>query len=526
VRAANVGIIPAGHPGAGTKAWLFADELMVNPKPEARAPQPSAPMVAAEPASPPSPRRNLSLTLIPPSPVSDKITLDIRGAVWDHGDAERTFELRFYLDEEKPERLLHQQKVTVKPHAAGDAAFRWPTAGKQGKHRILLAARASSNDTSPGSTSFRSSGFGTAAPPSPKQSFGEASPKAGAWERDVREAREVVVQPIEVIASETRSLKRLGGAWVDIYHHDEAEGRPFNAELGKMTDADWRALVQAMHETDQNLLVITMMFQNFTHRGRHTIETAGYQGKAYYPSKLVAGRMPIASQDPLETILSEADRLNMQVMPGVGCYAFFDYTPGSLAWHKKVADELWDRYGRHPSFYGWYVSEEKDGSLGNAEERQEIVEFFRDFRTHARRLAPDKPVMLATNCYHLRGAEETYRKLLPNLDIICPFAFHRMPAGDLAGEEAANLMQSLCDAAGCHLWMDLETFVFRNGSELHPRPIDGLVSDLRRFPNFEKTLHYQFPGLMSSTKMPRQPGGPASVKLYEDYQRYLREGWR
>ena len=85
-----------------------------------------------------------------------------------------------------------------------------------------------------------------------------------------------------------------------------------------------------MHDVDQNILVITMMFQNFTHRGRHKIETEGYQGKAYYPSKLFPGRMPIASQDPLEAILSEADRLDMQVMPGVGCYAFFDYTPGSL----------------------------------------------------------------------------------------------------------------------------------------------------------------------------------------------------
>ena len=135
-----------------------------------------------------------------------------------------------------------------------------------------------------------------------------------------------------------------------------------------------------------------------------------------------------------------------------------------------MADELWERYGHHPSFYGWYVSEEKDGGLGNAEERREIVEFFREFTPHVRRLAPDKPVMLAPNCYHLRGAEETYRKLLPHLDIICPFGFHRMPGGDLTGEEAATLMQSLCDEAGCHLWMDLETFVFRDGGELHPRP--------------------------------------------------------
>ena len=31
VRAVNVGVIPAGHPAAGHKAWLFVDEILVNP---------------------------------------------------------------------------------------------------------------------------------------------------------------------------------------------------------------------------------------------------------------------------------------------------------------------------------------------------------------------------------------------------------------------------------------------------------------------------------------------------------------
>ena len=31
VRAVNVGIIPAGLPAAGRKAWLFIDEILVNP---------------------------------------------------------------------------------------------------------------------------------------------------------------------------------------------------------------------------------------------------------------------------------------------------------------------------------------------------------------------------------------------------------------------------------------------------------------------------------------------------------------
>lgn len=431
---------------------------------------------AASHAKPP-----ISLTLIPPSPVTEQITLDIRAAVRNDEETARQFTVAFYLDEEKPGQRLHQETLDVAPKTPAGIKFRWPAKGHAGQHRVLLVAQS-------GETTHR-------------------------FER-----------PLEIIASDARSTRRLGGAWVDLYHHDPAEGKPFDAELAKMTGPQWRELVRAMHETDQNLLIITMMFQNFTHRGRHQIETAGYQGRAYYPSRLFPGRMPVASPDPLDAILSEADRLGMHVMPGVGMYAFFDYTPGSLAWHKKVAAELWERYGHHPSFYGWYVSEEKDGGLGDAGERREIVEFFRQFTAYARGLAPDKPVMLAPNCFHTRGAESTYRELLPHLDIICPFGFHRMPDGDSRGEETAAQMQSLCDDAGCHLWMDLESFVFRNGVELHPRPILGLVSDFTRFPNFEKTLHYQFPGLMGAPWMSRQPGGEASVKLYQDYRRFLEVG--
>ena len=420
----------------------------------------------------------ISMTLIPPSPVTDKIELDIRGAVRNTSGAAMKFDVAFYLDDEKAGKPLYRASLDVAAHAVEGLKFRWPTSQNAGKHRLVMIAKA-------GGKELRSE------------------------------------QPIEILASDIRSNRRLGGAWVDIYHHNLKEGVPFNDELAKMTEQNWRELVRAMHNTEQDILVISMTFQNIIPRKQHKIETEGYPGKAYYPSKLFPGRMPIATHDPLEVIFDEADKLGMHVMPGVGCYAWHDYSRGSLEWHKKVAREIWDLYGHHPSFYGWYICEEAKGSLGDAEERKEIVEYFKEFTPFAHGLAPDRPVMLAPNCFWVSGAEETYKQLLPNLDIICPFGFHRM-RGSLTGEQTAVLLQSLCDEAGCHLWMDLESFVFRNGVELYPRPIDGFVSDFTRFPNFEKTLHYQFPGLMSSPEMTRKPGGAATVELYEDYRRYLR----
>jgi hypothetical protein len=256
------------------------------------------------------------------------------------------------------------------------------------------------------------------------------------------------------------------------------------------------------------------------------IEKDGYKGLAFYPSKLFPGRMPITAVDPVEDVLSEADKNGMQVFVAVGLYAWFDFSKGSLEWHKKVAKELWERYGRHPSFYGWYVSEEMDGGLGNAHQRKDIVDFFRKFSVFIHKLTPGKPIMLATNSQHIRGAEETYKKLLPNLDILCTFGFHRMPKGDYTGEQAADALQKLCNAASTHLWLDMEVFTFEHGAPgtldaLVPRPINGLLSDLHRFPNFEKIICYQFPGLMNSPAMSIKPGGENTVKLFLDYKKYL-----
>jgi hypothetical protein len=232
--------------------------------------------------------------------------------------------------------------------------------------------------------------------------------------------------------------------------------------------------------------------------------------------------MPVACENPVEIILNEADKHGMYVFLPVGLYAWFDFSRGSLEWHKEVADELFELYGHHKSFYGWYVSEEIFGDLGKSAKRcQEIEEFFFEFQRHCRAMAPCKPLMLAPNCHFVPCAAESWRKVLEHCDIICPFGFHRMPALDISGDEAAKLMQNLCDDAGSHLWMDMEVFSFAKDMALYPRPIDNVVEDLNKYTNFEEILCYQYPGLMNAPWASKKPGGEATVKLYMDYYQFL-----
>src|SRR5690606_7333006 len=264
--------------------------------------------------------------------------------------------------------------------------------------------------------------------------------------------------------------------------------------------------------------------------GKHGTTVDNYAGQAFYPSTLYVERVPLAANDPVEAILSEASKLNMHVFVGVGMFAWFDFTQESLQWHKNVAKELWDKYGHHRSFYGFYVSEESGGNLDNWESeeamrlkrKKEIVDFFREFKAFCNDMAPAKPIMLATNSMQVPTGLDTYPALLQNLDILCPFGFARMPEGDLTGKEAADLLQSLCDVAGSHLWFDLETFLFNEDQSLYPRPIEEIIHDLNLFKNFEKILCYQFPGVFNDPDMSIRVGEERTLKLFKQYQEYLK----
>lgn len=421
----------------------------------------------------------IALTLIPPSPVSNKITLDIRAGL--KNKTRQTVDKAnavFYLDTKSAANILHKEEVSIAADSVALVKFPWKTEGAEGKHRIIF----------------------------------ELTIKDQVFETE----KEIVV-----LESATRSTDRIDGAWFGFYHWSEDEGKYWNADIKKMKDKDWEEMMEAQSKIGMNIIVIQEIFRNPTaYAHKHTMEQDGYQGIPYYPSALYPGKVELASDDPLEAVLAAADKNNMHVFIGIGLYAWFDFSEASLSWHKQVADEIWRQYGHHPSFYGWYISEEQDGGLGSEEDRANIVHFFKEFKQHVWKYGPEKPIMLAPNSHNLQGAEPTYRELLKYLDILCPFAFHRMPPTDLTGEQAASKLQLLADETESHLWLDMEVFEFAEKNALVPRPIEGVLSDLHRFKNFEKILCYQFPGLMSSPEMSIKPGGEKTVRLYLDYKKY------
>jgi hypothetical protein len=86
----------------------------------------------------------VSLTLIPPSPVTDQITLDIRAAVRNPRETAETVEVAVYLDKEKPANLLRREKLEMTGRSVREFSFRWATEGRAGKHRVILVRQSGS----------------------------------------------------------------------------------------------------------------------------------------------------------------------------------------------------------------------------------------------------------------------------------------------------------------------------------------------------------------------------------------------
>ena len=429
--------------------------------------------------------QGIDMVLVPAGNVTDKTNVDIRTGIINKDKTSTVYDVCLVLRNSEGRRILSSQKVEVAPESSllvRDTLF---TEGLSGKYQVVAEI---------------SKGLKTT----------------------------TLVRPIEIVPSEVRSPLTIDGAWTGLYHWSEQEALHWNKDIRKLTADDWKGVIRAMHHIGMDVVVVQELFRKDAYVNHHDMTAETYDGAAYYPTEIVDSRVEIACEDPLEAIMEEADRLGMSVFPGIGLYAWFDYSQESLEWHKTVTEDILDRYGHHESFYGFYVSEEAGGSLDNWEKNPEdrkkyaaeMISFFREYSSFCKELSPAKPIMLATNCFGINGCDAVYAELLKYLDILCPFGFSRMEEGDLSAKEAASKLQQWCDNAGCHLWMDLEAFTFNPDGSLSPRSFNSIKDDLNTFTGFEKVLCYQYPGVFSNPSFHPQVGEDASRKLYTDYMAY------
>jgi hypothetical protein len=329
--------------------------------------------------------------------------------------------------------------------------------------------------------------------------------------------------PYEVIPTGLASTTLLDGCWIDMYHWSEDEGRWFNKALRELTEEDWRDQIRSMGRAGIRGAVIQNLFYIDEYVGTNSLTLENYHGEAFYPSKLYDRRFDIRAKGVLEAVLDAADECGMHVLLGVGLFAWFDFSPVSLEWHKRVARELFDMYGHHRSFYGYYVSEEIPGSLYDDFSHidngrgTEGAAFFREFKAYVNGFSPTKPVAFAPNNIRFHEYEAEWLEILRNIDILLPFAFAR----DM---ENLNIRQisDICNRSSTHFWVDMEIFQNVLNEGLIPKSIGELVREIRIYDDVEQIYGYEYTGHLNDPDCPRDLGGKAAKELYSRYLEYYK----
>jgi hypothetical protein len=425
-------------------------------------------------------------TVVPPGPVSDRGDVELRLAVPNPTKQAAQFRVRFYHDRADADHVIGEPVVNAPAGGFGLARAWWKAAGQVGKHELLYRVEL------PGSV------------------------MEGRW-------------PLTVTASKTRALSKLQAGWIEplalaagVYGRDRDMG-----------EDDLRALVDAVHRLGMDTLIIAYVEMD---------------GSFFYPSEVrfidrdrnKETRGQRFDFDVVGAILAQAEKNGMHVFLGLGRAGDLNLLwefdkPG---WHdrnrraldvgRKVAEELWRRYGRYRSLYGWYLTHEMNDLAKASAYYDPLADFCHSF-------SPDKPVMVAP-----AGTPKIERVTLESshADIFCyqdavgtgyvPYQNTYDPAKRLAQlDQVFSWYSKLHAGSGKHLWADLEIWERGGPPDTHPtyaapmpRVRDQIAIEARYA---EMVTAYSIVGFLEPPGLRSHVRDPRARQLYETYAAWIRQ---
>jgi hypothetical protein len=422
-------------------------------------------------------------TLIPPGPVTDKIRVEARLAVPNAAETAQKFRLSFYWDKTDAAHRIDRQDVTAPPHGFAFARAWWPTEGRAGRRKLIYRIES------------------------------EGKRRQGSY-------------PFTVVASKTRALPCLQAAWLDpggltAYARDRA----VNAQ-------DVHDMLDAMHRLGMNIVIVTYV---------------EYLGHIYYPSRLTfydrdvkqTSQSGALSFDLMETVLSEADKNRMHVFLGVGrggdtsLLWQFDAPNWNqrnetvLALGRRVVRELWERYGHHPSLYGWYLTHEMD-DLAHASA------YYNPMADFCHSLSPDRPVLVApagTPVLDKTVLERSHVDIFAYQDAVgsgyIPYQNTYAPEKRMAMLETIyQQYKAWHDGTDKHLWSDLEIWEM-DGTHGYSHAYPSSFARVRRQIQIESKYvemltGYEYSGFLEAPESKVHLKDRRAAQLYTDYTAYLK----
>jgi len=320
--------------------------------------------------------------------------------------------------------------------------------------------------------------------------------------------------PISVFYAETRTIPRLTGGWIDPGVLIEGWGYPRERDI---EEKDIKNEIDAMKRIGMSTIIITYVEYKIS----------------FYPSNFLD--FPYYGIDVVGLILEQADKNGMHVFLGLGRgnddlllwegLGDYDRIQKGIDFSNSVAQELWDMYGHHPSFYGWYLTHEAN-DIGRASNYYNPVADF------CKNLSPEKPVMIAP------AGTPIISEWLLNTSKVDIFAYQDAVGAGYKNYEYTHdpeiriadldsvygYYSSLHENTNKHIWTDLE--IWRSNPETGYTPfIPGPIDQIKKQINLEAKYvdfitGYEFFSMMEPEESTLKLGGDKAVILYNQYLDY------
>ena len=230
--------------------------------------------------------------------------------------------------------------------------------------------------------------------------------------------------------------------------------------------------------------------------------------------------------DPTERILQYADEHDWDVIVGLrtdqGWWGWREdkgYLKNAAEKSKKLATEVWQRYGRHPSLTGWYFPDECDDLEITDEQIDRLRAYFGDMSNHCKALSGGKLITFApfySGSMKMDRLRSVYTSLLDGAGIDVMMLQDGVGARgwDKQLEKKIvpyfRMFEKVCDSSHVELWCDLESFTQESESTdvaRISRQLRAVAPYVRRIVTFD-FFHYMSPYR-----------GPKQEQLYRKYIR-------
>jgi hypothetical protein len=322
------------------------------------------------------------------------------------------------------------------------------------------------------------------------------------------------------LSSPGKGIKPISGSWFEFQHHATFEGVDWNPACARFTCEQWDAKVREIADAGLEYLVL--------------MSTSLYY-RSFFPTKIYP-QWTLNCPDPMEAVLSAADKHGVQFFVGGGFYGDWQSAdifsdPVATKQRLQAIEEIAGRYGHHRSFCGWYWPDE---AFINRHYSKEFIQYVNACSRLARQLTPRARIMIAPYGTRVAVPDDAYVRQLDSMDVDIIAYQDEVGVGKSTTDETSAFYEGLRKAHDraqrAAIWADVEVFQFegaRYKSALLPAPFERVLRQLEAVsPWVEKILIYQYQGMMNKPGSAAFCGSPESAMLYSDYVNWLKPSGR